>query len=67
MTKEWDSVQTFHLDLEEGYEDKFAALMKDAQEISLENGADFLFWLITNKETVYPETIFVPHRRDVLL
>ena len=55
MTKEWDSIQTFHLDLEEGYADRFAALMKDAQEISQEHGADFMFWLITNKETVYPE------------
>ena len=55
MTKEWDSIQTFHLDLEEGYEDRFASMMKDAQEISQENGADFMFWLITNKETVYPE------------
>ena len=55
MTKEWDPVQTFHLDLEEGYADRFGSFIKEAQEVSQEYGADFMFWLITNKETVYPE------------
>lgn len=55
MTREWDDIQTFHLDLEEGFDDRFAAYMKEKQRICNESGADFMFLLIPNKETVYPE------------
>ena len=55
MTRGWDDIQTFHLDLEEGFADRLALFMKQKQQFCNEKGADFMFLLIPNKETVYPE------------
>jgi len=59
MTKNWDPIQTYHLDLEIEFPGSFASFMKQAQGIANENGADFMFLLIPNKETVYPEHLSV--------
>ncbi len=57
MTDDWDPVQEFHLDVDDDFVNDYADFIDEARNISLNKGADFLFLLIPNKETVYPEYI----------
>lgn len=54
-TREWDSVDYQHLDVEDGYIDAFSDFLASIQTYCESRDAEFCFFLAPNKETVYPE------------
>ncbi len=54
-TREWDSADYQHLDVDERYVDAFADFLFYIQTYCQERNADFCFFLAPNKESIYPE------------
>lgn len=52
---DWDLVTFQHRDVDESYVDNLTAYLKSLQSYCENSGAEFLFFLCPNKETIYPE------------